>query len=59
MIQLQRYGRRTGIFIEKKGEWAISENIHTFPMDDTELSTYKFQDFQEGQQQFLQDSRAC
>ena len=28
---------------------------HT-PMDDTELGTQKFQDFQEGQLQFLQDS---
>ena len=27
-------------------------------MDDTELGTQKFQDFQEGQLQFLQDSRA-
>ena len=30
-------------------EWAIPENIHTPPMDDTELGTQKFQDFQEGQ----------
>ena len=29
------------------------------PMDDTELGTQKFQDFQEEQQQFLQDSKAC
>ena len=28
-------------------------------MDDTELGTQKFQDFQEEEQQFLQDSEAC
>ena len=39
--------------------WAIPESIHTPPMDGTELGTKKFQDFQEGQLQFLQDSRAC
>ena len=39
--------------------WAIPENIHPPPpppMDNTELGTRKFQDFQEGQLQFLQDS---
>ena len=28
-------------------------------MDDTELGTQKFQDFQEGHQQFIQDSTPC
>ena len=41
-----------------KVKWAIPENIHTPPMDDTELGTQKFEDFQEGQLWFLQDSRA-
>ena len=39
--------------------WAIPENIHTPLMDDTELGTLKFQDFQKWQLQFLQDSGAC
>ena len=29
------------------------------PVDDTELSTQKLQDFQDGQQQFMQDSKLC
>ena len=28
-------------------------------MDDADLGTHKFQDFQEGQQQFMQDSKPC
>ena len=28
-------------------------------MDDTELDTQKFQDFQDGQKQFMQDSKLC
>ena len=39
--------------------WAIPENIHTPPADDTELGTQKFQDFQDGQQQYIQDSKPC
>ena len=40
--------------------WAIPENIQPPPppMDDTELGTKKFQDFQERQLQLLQDSKA-
>ena len=32
----------------KNMHWGIPENIHP-PMDDTELGTQRFQDFQEGQ----------
>ena len=37
----------------------FQKNIHPLPMDDTELGTQKFQDFQEGQKQFMQDSKPC
>ena len=39
--------------------WAIPENIHTPLMDDNELGTQKFQDFQERQQQFMHEFKPC
>ena len=35
------------------------QKISTHPMDDTELGTHKFYDFQEGQKQFIQDSKSA